>query len=102
MKLSTNESTVMTRALCRLGGPGLEVGGPEVLTISEEDRSSLQHRLAFPSRLCQSGEWRRTPRLVTAGYCDIFGPEHTDCLQERCAQSVDCQFFTWYGDSEKC
>ena len=48
MKLSTNESTVMTRALCRLGGPGLEVGGPEVLTISEEDWSSLQHRLAFP------------------------------------------------------
>ena len=56
MKLSTNESTVMTRALCRLDGPGLEVGGQrvlevgglEVLTISEEDWSSLQHRLAFP------------------------------------------------------
>ena len=48
MELSTNESTVMTRAMCRLGGPGLEVGGPEVLTISEEDWSSLQHRLAFP------------------------------------------------------
>ena len=51
MKLSTNESTVMTRALCRLDGPGLEVGGQrvlevgglEVLTISEEDWSTLQH-----------------------------------------------------------
>ena len=56
MKLSTNESTVITRALCRLDGPGLkvggqrvlEVGGLEVLTISEEDWSTLQHRLAFP------------------------------------------------------
>ena len=51
MKLSTNESTVMTRALCRLDGPGLELGGQrvlEVLTISEEDWSTLQHRLAFP------------------------------------------------------
>ena len=26
----------------------LEVGGLEVLTISEEDWSTLQHRLAFP------------------------------------------------------
>ena len=51
MKLSTNESTVMTRALCRLDGSGLELGGQrvlEVLTISEEDWSTLQHRLAFP------------------------------------------------------
>ena len=56
MKLSTNESTVITRALCRLDGPGLKVGGQrvlevgrlKVLTISEEDWSTLQHRLAFP------------------------------------------------------
>ena len=48
----------------------------------------------------------------TTGSCDSSGPEHTgtvygvgspeNCQAECSAGLVDCQFFTWYGLSEKC
>ena len=47
----------------------------------------------------------------TTGSCDISGPEHTgtvygvssaETCQTECGEGTDCQFFTWYGDSDKC
>ena len=48
----------------------------------------------------------------TTGSCDISGPEHTgtvygvgspeDCQAECGAGTASCEFFTWYGDSDKC
>ena len=108
MKLSTNESTVMTRALCRLDVPGLEVGGQrvlevgglEVLTISEEDWSTLQTgQTGLPPPGCVSqesggGHRRDVPRLWTASSSPGMETQRSvDCSlsvypQERCAWTV--------------
>ena len=102
MKLSTNESTVMTRALCRLDVPGLEVGGQrvlevgglEVLTISEEDWSTLQTgQTGLPPPGCVSQESGGGHQRDASSSPGMETQRSVDCSlsvypQERCAWTV--------------